>query len=111
MRSAISSLPPLSKQSVTLVAQHLCQTIEVSTSALAAELDHEPEIGTGQRSRREQACAADCRAEYRSFAVVARPGSFDIGVQVGLKLVMTGNLIDLSILFTKAKPPARFFCG
>jgi hypothetical protein len=83
------------------VARKVWQAIAV----LMPASHHIPDIGAGQRPRREPAGSADRGPEQEPLAIVLEACGRDVGIEVGFQLVVAGHDIDYAVFLPQPQPP------
>ena len=71
-----------------------------------AALDHPPGVDAVHRLFGQRSGAASGGAEEGSLAVVADASGFDVGVEVGFKIMMRRHLMALAAFLMQPHPPA-----
>ena len=69
-----------------------------------AAADHGVGIGLGKRRRRQRIRAAADRPKQRPLRIAGEAAAVDIGVKVGLKIVVAGHFMALAALLVQANP-------
>jgi hypothetical protein len=84
------------------MAAHLDERAEIGGTAL----DHAPSVHPVHRLFSQRAGAADGGTEEGDFAAIADAGRFDIGVEIGFKVMMCRHLMPFAAFLVQANPPA-----
>jgi len=107
MAAAFSSEPPFFRYAVTPVARKvLIADLGLDAGAGGAPADHGVGVGLGQGRGRELAGRAADGAKQRPLRIGGDPAAVEIGLQVGLKIVVARHFVTLAAFLMKAHPPA-----